>query len=278
MQAPAPGSSAATARASACKGFFPLTRLPPGAYAAAVSERVYAAMRDEAAQVLASGASVVLDAVFARPAEREAAERLAAACGVTFEGFWLEAPLATLAERVVARRGDPSDATPAVLAAQARRDCGTITWHRLDAGLAPEALAWEALGVGTADGTAGEGDPRRARSAHRHRRGPTAYRSINRSRRRRKPPPMRDGEELFSRLDFGLILINACISPKTNLCIDDQMIMPGAGEPSSAMCIDATCRKRPVHAGRSVAEAEIHARHSQQSRQSARYANDICGE
>ncbi|KMO37988.1 aminoglycoside phosphotransferase [Methylobacterium tarhaniae] len=140
-------------------GVFPLTRLPPGAYAAAVSERVYAAMRDEATQVLASGASVLLDAVFARPAEREAVERLAAACGVTFEGFWLEAPLATLTERVVARRGDPSDATPAVLAVQARRDCGTITWHRLDAGLAPEALAWEALGVGTADGTAGEGRP-----------------------------------------------------------------------------------------------------------------------
>ncbi|WP_348273143.1 AAA family ATPase [Methylobacterium sp. ap11] len=122
-------------------GVFPLTRLPPGAYAAAISEQVYAAMRDEAAQVLAGGASVVLDAVFARPAEREAVERLAAACGATFEGFWLEAPLATLTERVVARRGDPSDATPAILAAQARRDCGVITWHRLDAGLVPKTLA-----------------------------------------------------------------------------------------------------------------------------------------
>ncbi|WP_425375130.1 AAA family ATPase [Methylobacterium nonmethylotrophicum] len=140
-------------------GVMPLTRLPPGAYAAAVSEQVYAAMRDEAAQVLASGASVVLDAVFARPAEREAAKSLAAACGATFEGFWLEAPLATLTERIVARRGDPSDATPAILAAQARRDCGTITWHRLDAGLAPEALAREALRAGIADGTAGEARP-----------------------------------------------------------------------------------------------------------------------
>ncbi|NGM35015.1 AAA family ATPase [Methylobacterium sp. DB0501] len=126
-------------------GVVPLTRLPPGAYAAAVSEQVYAAMRDEAAQTLAGGASVVLDAVFARPAEREAAGSLATACGVTFRGLWLEAPLATLTERVVARRGDPSDATAAILAAQARRDCGTITWHRLDAGLAPETLAGEAL-------------------------------------------------------------------------------------------------------------------------------------
>ncbi|UHC19514.1 AAA family ATPase [Methylobacterium currus] len=142
-------------------GVVPLTRLPPGAYAAAVSEQVYAAMRDEAARVLAGGASVVLDAVFDRPAEREAVEGLAASCGVAVQGLWLQAPLATLTERVVTRRGDPSDATPAILAAQARRDCGSIAWHRLDAGLAPERLANEALWVGTpaAAREAGEGKP-----------------------------------------------------------------------------------------------------------------------
>ncbi len=137
-------------------GVVPLTRLPPGAYAASVSEQVYATMRDEAARVLAGGTSVVLDAVFDRPAEREAAAGLAASCGVTFRGLWLEAPLATLTARVAARRNDPSDATPAILAAQARRDCGTITWRRLDAGLAPERLAGDVL---LAENLAGAAEP-----------------------------------------------------------------------------------------------------------------------
>ncbi|MGF3023772.1 AAA family ATPase [Methylobacterium aquaticum] len=142
-------------------GVVPLTRLPPGAYAASVSEQVYATMRDEAAGVLAGGASVVLDAVFDRPAEREAVAGLAASCGVTVQGVWLQAPLAILADRIAIRRNDPSDATPAILADQARRDCGAITWLRLDAGQPPEALAADVMRAGRLDasGRGGEGDP-----------------------------------------------------------------------------------------------------------------------
>lgn len=122
------------------RGVAPLTRLPAEAYAPKVSAAVYAAQRAEAEAVLAGGASVVLDAVFDRPAEREAVAALAASRGVPFRGLWLQGPVATLLARIEARRDDPSDATAEVLAAQVRRDCGLMTWRRLDATLPPEAL------------------------------------------------------------------------------------------------------------------------------------------
>ncbi|WP_018263630.1 bifunctional aminoglycoside phosphotransferase/ATP-binding protein [Methylobacterium sp. WSM2598] len=117
-----------------------LTPLPAEAYAPAMSEAVYAAMRAEAARALAGGASVVVDAVFDRPDEREAIAAVARAGGASFRGVWLQAPVPMLAARIAARRDDPSDATPAVLAAQAERACGEITWERLDARLPPETL------------------------------------------------------------------------------------------------------------------------------------------
>lgn len=115
-------------------GVAPETRLPQEAYRPEVSARVYAAQREEARQVLAAGHGVVADAVFARPDERAAIEAVAAACGVGFRGVWLEAPERTLVERVEARRGDPSDATAAVVRAQLERDPGTLGWRRFDTG------------------------------------------------------------------------------------------------------------------------------------------------
>ena len=49
------------------------------------------------------------------------------------EGFWLAAPLKVLLSRLAQRHGDPSDANATVLLAQASRDCGDVTWHRIDA-------------------------------------------------------------------------------------------------------------------------------------------------
>lgn len=114
-------------------GVAPLTRLPASAYAPAVSHRVYATLRREAARVLAAGHCAVADAVFDRPAEREAIAAVAGAAGARFCGVWLEAPAATLASRIVTRSGDPSDADPAILAAQVARGCGALVWHRLRA-------------------------------------------------------------------------------------------------------------------------------------------------
>ena len=87
-------------------------------------------MMERAGAAFAAGFCVVLDAVFARPAERAAAE----AAGAPFAGFWLEGRAAVLEQRVAARRGDASDATPAVLKSQIGYDTGPITWNRVDAG------------------------------------------------------------------------------------------------------------------------------------------------
>lgn len=122
-------------------GVAPEQKLPPGGYGAAASEAAYAEMLRAARAGLAAGRSVVLDAVFLRPAQREAASRLAAESGVPFTGLWLEAPLATLRARVAARVGDASDADAAVVEAASRLDPGPIDWHRLDAADDPIAGA-----------------------------------------------------------------------------------------------------------------------------------------
>ena len=109
------------------------TRLPEAAYQPEVSERVYAELRDRARRALAAGCAVVADAVFDREADRAAIERVAREAGVPFAGFWLEAPLDVLLDRLGRRTGDPSDATAAVLLAQAARDRGELTWMHVDA-------------------------------------------------------------------------------------------------------------------------------------------------
>lgn len=118
-----------------------LERLPQEAYTPSASEEVYALLLERARQALAAGHAVVLDAVHGRPAERAAAEDLARAAGVAFTGLWLEADLVTLDARTAARRGDASDATPAVVREQARQASGAIGWQRLSAGGAPEQVA-----------------------------------------------------------------------------------------------------------------------------------------
>jgi predicted kinase len=82
---------------------------------------------------------VTADAVFDRPAERTSIEAVASEAGVPFQGIWLEAPTATLLSRISGRRNDPSDATANVLLAQVQRDCGQITWRRLNAQADPAA-------------------------------------------------------------------------------------------------------------------------------------------
>lgn len=108
-------------------------RLPEATYRPDVSEKVYAALRREAAEVLVVGSAVVADAVFDRTAERQAIEALAKISGVPFHGFWLDAPETALLRRIEGRRNDPSDATAQVLAAQIRRGSGKMTWQWIDA-------------------------------------------------------------------------------------------------------------------------------------------------
>jgi predicted kinase len=111
----------------------PRVALPPQAYAAGQSERVYGRMLEEAALVLKAGRPVILDAVFLKPEERAAAEAAAVAAVVPFHGVWLEAPPEVMTARLQARVGDASDADVMVLREQLQRGPGAVTWKRVDA-------------------------------------------------------------------------------------------------------------------------------------------------
>lgn len=105
-------------------------RMPAGSYTPDASAKTYAAMFERAERVLRAGHSVVLDAVFARPAERSAAEALARKVGVPFDGLWLDVPKDVAQSRVANRKGDASDATPAVVDRQFGYELGEIRWQR----------------------------------------------------------------------------------------------------------------------------------------------------
>jgi len=109
------------------------TRLPPEAYSAEISERVYAIQSEEAGKILRNGYAVIADAVFDRSADRKEIEQCTAVAGVPFVGLWLDAPMDTLLARVAARRGDPSDATTEIVRAQAARGHDRIDWIRIPA-------------------------------------------------------------------------------------------------------------------------------------------------
>ena len=105
-------------------------RMPAGSYTPESSAKVYAAMLGRADQALRAGQSVVLDAVFAKPEERAGAEALARKVGAPFEGIWLDIPKDVAQARVAARKGDASDATPAVVERQFGYDLGQVSWTR----------------------------------------------------------------------------------------------------------------------------------------------------
>jgi aminoglycoside phosphotransferase family enzyme/predicted kinase len=105
-------------------------RMPAGSYSPEASARTYAACLARAERVLRAGHSVVLDAVFARPEERAAAEALARKVGVPFQGIWLDVPKDVAQQRVTDRKGDASDATAIVVERQFAYDLGHIDWER----------------------------------------------------------------------------------------------------------------------------------------------------
>lgn len=114
-------------------GVDPLQRLGPEGYSSDITERVYATIALRAAQVVEAGHAAIVDAVYARRADREAIERIAAAARVPFAGMWLDAPESVLIVRSDQRHLDASDADAAVIRQQIAQDTGTISWHRIDA-------------------------------------------------------------------------------------------------------------------------------------------------
>nr|WP_283773418.1 bifunctional aminoglycoside phosphotransferase/ATP-binding protein [Altererythrobacter sp. KTW20L] len=115
-------------------GVEPEAHLPESAYTSATHEAVYRALLDEVRTTLAAGWPVIVDAVFDFPDTRKRIRSLADDLGIPFKGLWLEASRHILHERVRRRKGDASDAGPAVVDKQLQRDIGSLAgWARVDA-------------------------------------------------------------------------------------------------------------------------------------------------
>ena len=114
-------------------GMLPHQRLSRQAYTQEVSDLVYKLCRKRAAFVLDAGKSVIVDAVHARPEERDAIAELAEEYGASFTGLWFDVSAELMQERVARRIGDVSDATSAVVQTQLAYDLGPIGFDRVDA-------------------------------------------------------------------------------------------------------------------------------------------------
>ncbi|WP_227982009.1 AAA family ATPase [Nocardia spumae] len=90
-----------------------------GLYAPAARDHVYTLMRAEARTLLGAGRCVVLDASWIDAAQRRRAEQLAADSAAELIELCCRTPQQVAAERIAARLGSESDATPAVAAAMA---------------------------------------------------------------------------------------------------------------------------------------------------------------
>ncbi|MGH9257560.1 MAG: AAA family ATPase [Vicinamibacterales bacterium] len=125
----------------------PLQRLGPEGYTPEISRRVYATIADRADLAVRGGHAAIVDAVYARPSDREAIAQRAADAGVPFVGLWLDAPESVLVARSERRRLDASDADADVIRRQLARDTGAIAWHRVEASSTPESVVQEATAV-----------------------------------------------------------------------------------------------------------------------------------
>ena len=119
----------------------PEQNLPAESYTPDVNRQVYAKVYQRTGFALRHGQSVIVDAVSAKPVEREEIEAVARQHGAHFSGIWLDVAPATMRARVSTRAADASDADIAVLERELGYDLGDIRWHRIDANGAPEAVA-----------------------------------------------------------------------------------------------------------------------------------------
>lgn len=122
-------------------------RLPADAYTPESSATVYQELMKQADRALTQGFTVVVDAVFARPDEREDIHDLAKRLKMPFVGLFLVADLRIRQERIHHRVNDASDATVAVAEQQERYDVGAVNWLQVDASGTPEATLNRSLSL-----------------------------------------------------------------------------------------------------------------------------------
>jgi predicted kinase len=128
------------------------TILDAQAYKPEVTARLRMEMGRLGRAALRAGYCTILDATHRHERERVEAEELAASLDVPFLGLWLDAPPELLEARIAARRGDASDATASVLAAQLAAGIGHLRWQSLDATQPMSHLAREAHQMARAAG------------------------------------------------------------------------------------------------------------------------------
>lgn len=143
--APAPGAVVlrSDSERKALFGHPENARLPAEAYAADVTDRVFAILDDKTRRAAAAGHSVIADAVFVQPRQRDSIA--AAAAGRRFVGLYLRADLATRLDRVGARRNDASDATVEIALQQEEYQAGASGWIDIDASGTPDQTLARAL-------------------------------------------------------------------------------------------------------------------------------------
>jgi uncharacterized protein len=127
-------------------------RLPQQAYRAEVSEEIYRILEDKTARIVRAGYSVIVDAVFAKAAERMAIEVAATDAGATFRGVFLVADIATRLARIGGRGADASDADAAVARQQEEFNIGSIKWSTVDTSGSPEETLRHTLTAVARDG------------------------------------------------------------------------------------------------------------------------------
>jgi predicted kinase len=109
------------------------THFAAPAYTLQARTAIYDRIIQRARDILKTGHSVLIDATFLAPDDREKATAVATSTGVTLHRFWLDAPLDMMVDRVTARRGDASDADADVVRAQYSGAARPDDWHCISA-------------------------------------------------------------------------------------------------------------------------------------------------